>query len=118
METKDWPDFIHGLSTEPRTCAAGGDEGVFDPGAKRARSRALDGKTKELIAIAVSVAVRCDDCIGFHVKAAVDRGATREEILETLGVAIYMGAGPAAMYASHALGAYTQFAAPKADAAV
>jgi alkylhydroperoxidase/carboxymuconolactone decarboxylase family protein YurZ len=43
--------------------------------------------------------------------------ATREEILETLGVAIYMGAGPAAMYASHALGAYTQFAAPKADAA-
>jgi hypothetical protein len=43
--------------------------------------------------------------------------ATREETLETLGVAIYMGAGPAAMYASHALGAYTQFAAPKADAA-
>jgi AhpD family alkylhydroperoxidase len=76
---------------------------------------ALDVKTKELIA--VSVAARCDDCIGFHVNAAVDRGATREEILETSGMAIYMGAGPAAMYASHALGAYAQFAARKADAA-
>ena len=78
---------------------------------------ALDPKTKELIAIAVSVAARCDDRIGFHVKAAVDRGATREEILETRGMAIYMGAGPSAMYASHALAAYMQFAAPKADAA-
>jgi alkylhydroperoxidase/carboxymuconolactone decarboxylase family protein YurZ len=45
--------------------------------------------------------------------AAVDRGATREEILETLSMAIYMGAGPAAMHASHALGAYAQFAAAK-----
>jgi alkylhydroperoxidase/carboxymuconolactone decarboxylase family protein YurZ len=43
-------------------------------------------------------------------------GATREEILETLGMAIYMGAGPSAMYASHALGAYAQFAAAKAGA--
>ena len=56
-----------------------------------------------------------DDCIAFHVKAAVDRGATREEVLETLGMAIYMGAGPSAMYASHALGAYTQFAAAKTN---
>ena len=74
---------------------------------------ALDVKTKELIAIGISVAIHCDDCIAFHVKAAVDRGATREEILETLGMAIYMGAGPSAMYASHALGAYTQFVAAK-----
>ena len=65
----------------------------------------------------ISVARAATTCIGFHVKAAVDRGATREEILETLGMAIYMGAGPSAMYASHALAAYTQFAAPKADAA-
>jgi alkylhydroperoxidase/carboxymuconolactone decarboxylase family protein YurZ len=49
--------------------------------------------------------------------AAVDRGASREEVLETLGMAVYMGAGPSAMYASHALGAYTQFAAAKTDAA-
>ena len=73
----------------------------------------LDGKTKELIAIAIGVAVRCDDCIAFHVKAAVDQGASKDEIMETLGMAIYMGAGPSAMYASHAFEAYTQFAAAK-----
>ena len=60
--------------------------------------------------------MRCDDCIAFHAKAAVERGATREEILETLGMAIYMGAGPSVMYASHALGAATQFAEAKSRA--
>ena len=73
-------------------------------------------KTKELIALGISVAVRCDDCIAFHVKAAVEHGAIREEVLETLGMAIYMGAGPSAMYASHALSAYAQFAAGRTDA--
>ena len=102
---------------EPARRGVRRDEGVFVDRPKRARQGALDTKTKELIALGVSVAVRCDDCIAFHVKAAVDRGATREEILETLGMAIYMGAGPAAMYASHALSAYTQFAAAKADQA-
>ena len=72
----------------------------------------LDSKTKELIALAISVAIRCDDCIGFHVKAALDHGATRAEIVETLGMAIYMGAGPSVMYATHALEAYEQFAKP------
>jgi len=43
-------------------------------------------------------------------KAAVDSAATREEILETLGMASYMGAGPSAIYASHARGAYAGFA--------
>jgi alkylhydroperoxidase/carboxymuconolactone decarboxylase family protein YurZ len=55
--------------------------------------------------------VRCDDCIAFHVKAAVELGATRDEVLETLGKAIYMGAGPSVMYASHALEGFTQFEA-------
>jgi AhpD family alkylhydroperoxidase len=74
-------------------------------------AKALDAKTKELIALGIAVAVRCDDCIAFHVKAALERGASREEMLETLGMAIYMGAGPSAMYASHALDAFTQFEA-------
>ena len=50
--------------------------------------------------------------IGFHIKAALDRGATREEVIETLGMAIYMGAGPSVMYANHALEALTQFEGP------
>jgi AhpD family alkylhydroperoxidase len=120
MEPKNWPDFTRGLGMELRSLRGGAPE-VMKAFAAMAQSALAEGvlepKIKELIAIAVSVATRCDDCIGFHIKAAVDRGATREEILETLGMAIYMGAGPSAMYASHALGAYTQFAAPKADAA-
>ena len=73
-------------------------------------TKALDRKTKELIALAMSVAVRCDDCIGFHVKAALEQGASQEEVTEALGMAIYMGAGPSVMYANHALEAYRQFA--------
>ena len=42
-------------------------------------------------------------------QAALDHGATREEVIETLGMAIYMGAGPSVMYATHALEAYEQF---------
>ena len=78
------------------------------------RDGALDKKTKELIALAIGVSTRCDDCIAFHAKAAVDHGATRDEVMETLGMAIYMGAGPSAMYASHALAAFNQFSAAKA----
>ena len=74
--------------------------------------KALDCKTKELIAIGISVAIRCDDCIAFHVKAAMENGATRAEVIEALGMAIYMGAGPSVMYASHAIEAYEQFAKP------
>lgn len=118
METTNWPELTRTLSSELGNLRGGAPEVMkaFSSLAQAALAEgALDPKTKELIALGISVAVRCDDCIAFHVKAAVDRGATREEVLETLGMAIYMGAGPSAMYASHALGAYTQFAAGKTD---
>ena len=60
----------------------------------------LDTKTKELIALAISVATRCDGCIAFHAEAAMKQGATRAEVLETMGMAVYMGAGPSVMYAA------------------
>lgn len=68
-------------------------------------ARVLDAKTKELISLAIAVALRCDDCIGFHTKACLDAGATSAEIADALGVAIVMGGGPALMYASHAMDA-------------
>ena len=71
--------------------------------------KALDTKTKELLALGIAVAIRCDDCIAFHVKAAIEHGASHDELLETLGMAIYMGAGPTVMYASYALEAFSQF---------
>jgi AhpD family alkylhydroperoxidase len=70
----------------------------------------LDAKTKELIALALSVAARCDPCIGFHAKALVQLGATRQEVDETLGVTTYMGGGPSLMYAASAVAAFDEFA--------
>lgn len=70
---------------------------------------ALDRKTKELMALALGVAARCDACIGFHVQALVRLGVTRQEIDETLGVATYMGGGPSLMYAANAVSAFEEF---------
>ncbi len=73
------------------------------------KTEALDTKTKELIALAISVAVRCDPCITFHAKGAVKAGASDAELAETMGLAIYMGAGPSVMYAAQALEATEQW---------
>jgi AhpD family alkylhydroperoxidase len=73
------------------------------------RTGALDKKTKELIALAIGIATRCDGCIGFHTEALVRLGATRQEVQETLGMAVYMGGGPSLMYAADAIAAYEQF---------
>lgn len=70
---------------------------------------ALDTRTKELIALGIAVAVRCDDCIGFHMQALVREGATREQVAEALGMAVYMGGGPSLMYAAHAMEAFEEF---------
>lgn len=64
---------------------------------------------KELIALAIGVAARCDGCIGFHVKALVRLGVSLEQLNETLAVAVYMGGGPSLMYAAEALRAYEEF---------
>lgn len=70
---------------------------------------ALDRKTKELMALAISVTHGCDDCIAHHVHDAIEAGATREEFADALGVAVLMGGGPAMIYASHAVEAVDQF---------
>ncbi len=68
----------------------------------------LDKKTKELIALAIGVAKQCDGCIGFHTKALAKLGASDEEITETLSMTVYMGGGPALMYAADAWSAWKQ----------
>ena len=73
------------------------------------RDGALDRKTKEMIALALGVAARCDRCIRFHTEALVKLRATRQEIEETLGMAVYMGSGPSLMYAADAISAYEEF---------
>lgn len=70
---------------------------------------ALDAKTKELIALSIGIVVRCDGCIAFHVHDALKAGASEEEIVDAIGVAIMMGGGPAVVYGSAALEALKQF---------
>ena len=77
-------------------------------------TKALDEKTKEMIALALGVAAHCDGCLGYHTKALARLGATREEVAEVLGMAIYMGGGPSLMYAADAMRAFDQFIQPQA----
>lgn len=72
-------------------------------------SGALSTKHKELMALGIAIALRCDDCIAYQVHDALHAGAARQEILETLSVALMMGGGPAMMYACHVYDAIEQF---------
>jgi AhpD family alkylhydroperoxidase len=113
---ENWPQLTRELSGMLRDLRAGSPDVMraFSTMAQSALApKALDTKTKELIALAIGVATRCDDCIAFHAKAAVDHGASEEEVLETLAMSVYMGAGPSVMYASHAFQAFRQFAEQK-----
>lgn len=74
--------------------------------AARATTGALDAKTRELVAIAVAVTVRCDGCIATHVALAKKHGATTDEITDALGVAITVNAGAALIYSTRALDSF------------
>lgn len=94
----DLPDVMKGFNDLARAATADG---------------ALDKKTKELIALALGVAARCDACLGFHAKALVKLGATLAEVEETLAMAVYMGGGPSLMYSANAIAAFKEFASTK-----
>lgn len=68
----------------------------------------LSVATKELIAVALAVGARCDGCIGYHVKAAIAAGCTREQIGDALSVAVMMGGGPSHYYSGRAMDAFDQ----------
>ena len=86
--------------------------GAFGALAKETlKDGALSTKTKELIAVALSVSAQCDVCITSHVQNAIKAGVTREEIAEAVGVAVLMGGGPKSVYAATVLEAYDQFSA-------
>jgi AhpD family alkylhydroperoxidase len=75
---------------------------------------ALSRKVKELITLGISIAARCDGCIAYHTQGALKAGATRPEILDVIGVAIFMGGGPSMIYGCEALAALDQFEAKPA----
>ena len=91
---KEIPDVMNAFSALAQTATKDG---------------ALDKKIKELIALALGIAGHCDGCIGFHVQTLIKLGMTREEFLEMLSMAIYMGGGPSLMYAADVLSAFEEF---------
>lgn len=75
---------------------------------------ALPKKTKELIAIGISVLMDCESCMQWHIDQATACGATQEEILEAIEVAIEMGAGRVTVSARFALDVMERAFSPKA----
>ncbi len=73
------------------------------------KSGALDTGTKELIALGIGTASRCDGCLSFHIHEALANGATHAQIVEAIGVGVMMGGGPSLMYSAHAMDALDQF---------
>lgn len=71
---------------------------------------ALDTKTKELMALAISIAVRCSGCVPYHTLAAMKAGASRQEAVETVALAVCMGGGTAAVHGADAPRAFDEYA--------
>jgi AhpD family alkylhydroperoxidase len=72
------------------------------------KAGAISARHKELMALAIAIAMRCEGCIVHHVEAARRHGATREEIVETICISIEMGGGPATVYGATALAAFDE----------
>ncbi|MCP5151817.1 MAG: carboxymuconolactone decarboxylase family protein [Ectothiorhodospiraceae bacterium] len=70
---------------------------------------ALDASTKELIALAVGIVMRCQGCVTHHTRLAVKKGVSREQLAEMIGVCIQMAGGPAMAFGGEALAAFDQF---------
>jgi AhpD family alkylhydroperoxidase len=110
---RDWMDYrsaINGAIGEMR--ASNPDLVKAYAGFYRANSvsKHLDAKTRELIALAVAVTLRCDGCINTHTEAAVHAGASKDEIVDALGVAVMVNAGAAMVYSGHVVDAFHTYA--------
>lgn len=91
---KENPEIMKGFGAIHKTCSSEG---------------ALSAKEKELIALAIAIAVHCEGCIACHVKDALKAGANHNQIVEVIGVAILMGGGPSLVYGTMALEALKEF---------
>jgi len=63
---------------------------------------ALDSRTKELIAVGISIVGNCESCMEWHIKKALEQGASEEQVIEAIGVGIEMSGGPGTVAARFA----------------
>ncbi len=113
MSTFDHTGLIHDINASLAPFRKAQPDAMAGFG-QLARSSMTDGainaKNKELIALAIGITQRCSGCIGFHVKALHKLGCSRAELEEMLAVCVYMGGGPALMYAAEAIKAWETLA--------
>lgn len=108
----NWEAFMDGIVADidrlaqeiPETAA-----GFAAMGKAAKTPGALDEKTKEIMALGIAIATRCDSCIGFHIRSLIRLGITRTELCEALAMAVYMGGGPSYAYSAKALHAFDTF---------
>ena len=108
----DWEKYMDEVVTEIATLSEEIPEtarGFGAMGIAAKTSGALDEKTKEIMALGIAVATRCESCIGFHIKSLVRLGLTREELCEALAMATFMGGGPSYAFSAKALSAFDTF---------
>lgn len=111
----DWIAYRDEMSTAIKHISAANPEIVKAyAGLARAnaQSKHLDAKMRELIALAVAVTLRCDGCINAHTDAAIKAGASKEEVIDALGVATMVNAGAAMVYSARTVDAYEAKTAP------
>jgi AhpD family alkylhydroperoxidase len=114
MSDTPYADKIAGMRRELRNLNALAPEmasgfGALSKGVKD--NGPLGLKEKEYIALGMSVVLRCEPCINFHVEALMKAGASRDELGDVLAMAVQMGGGPGLMYAGHALACWDELAA-------
>ena len=108
MDWKDSLDHTVSLLKPLRAEQAGVAKGFHALHNAALAEGALSAKHKELMALAIGISKQCNDCVGFHVKAAIRAGATREEVAEVVNVCVLMNGGPGYMYGDRAMEAYDQ----------
>ena len=115
MSTFDHPTLIQNINHSLAGLRKAQPEAMqgFGQLAKAAMAEgAVSEKHKELIALAIGITQHCSGCIGFHVKALIKLGCTKQELEEMLTVCVYMGGGPALMYTAEALAAFDAMSVP------
>jgi AhpD family alkylhydroperoxidase len=104
-KAKEVYGFLETLSKE----SPGLMKGFMDMHHAAVSDGVLSAKVKELMSIAISITSHCEGCIACHVKGALDAGATKEEIVETIGVAVLMGGGPSTVYGQKTYAAMEEY---------
>ncbi|QKJ67383.1 carboxymuconolactone decarboxylase family protein [Deefgea piscis] len=115
--TENYRDLVQSISGKLRQFAKEIPEtqqGFMQTAKATHTEGALSKKHKELMAMSIAIAARCQGCLGFHAQACVKLGVTRAEFMEMLQVAIYMGGGPSVMTGAEALIAFEEYGGEKA----